>query len=148
MKKILLVAVVMMTVFASCNKEEELPEPQARQIVAPTPSPTPTPTPTPPPAVDISGHIGAWELDSAYYHYPSGGGFTYELDRGTVTFTGSSMTWYDGTVSNYTVSSDTINSDTLDFRVLLVDSNTMVMENLDPAALGFGNDEVRYYYTK
>jgi hypothetical protein len=120
MKKFLFMIVAVALVgFTSCSKEENLPEPTPVEVV----------TPAPAPSIDMSLHIGTWNVDSIYYTYSDGSGFNWVLNQGTMNFDGSVLTWSSGSTDNYTLSGTTITmpANATDFVVHSVSGNAMML---------------------
>lgn len=67
MKRLLLVMISLVFLFASCNGEEEIPPEPSPEVIAATPSPSPTPeVPTPTPAPEHENPLTGLEIDEKY----------------------------------------------------------------------------------
>ena len=136
MKKFLVVLAVMTTIFVSCNKEEELPEPQAKTIVTTTTVPTPTVTP-PPVLAPIYGTWNCYEDRKAYIGGATGstgtiyngGGFTlvtYGTDLCDDNWTGSNQVGVPFTYAN-----DTLNINGDKWEVTRLSGDTLIRKRVD-----------------
>lgn len=119
--RICCVMAVMAVGFTSCSKEKDLPTPQQEVVASVT-------TPVAQPVVDMNLHVGMWNIDSIYYEDASG--YNYELNQGTMNFSGSVITWDNGNSANYTLAGTLIDMPSAtNYTVLSVSSNNMELES-------------------
>ena len=74
-------------------------------------------------------HVGFWSVDSVHFSGPNG--TNYMLNQGTMDFTGSMLTWSNGSNTAYVLNGTTIDcTSSTDFQVLAVTNNTMTLKSV------------------